>query len=187
MEQKRFVQTSAGAIDYTLVRKRIKNLNLRIRDDGSVVLSVPMRCTVEQADGFITSKCEWILAHRKRIDECAALLPEETADICASRLQEALDRVYPMVAPYGVQRPGLKIRTMRTQWGNCHWMQGYITLNRMLHRCPAELREYVALHELVHFLHHDHGPGFYAAMDKLMPDWKARRKELKRYATALRK
>jgi predicted metal-dependent hydrolase len=66
-------------------------------------------------------------------------------------------------------------------------MQGYITLNRGLHRCPAYLREYVALHELIHFLHHDHGPGFYAVMDELMPDWKERRKNLKQYACVLRK
>ena len=43
----------------------------------------------------------------------------------------------------------------------------------------------MALHELVHFLHHDHGPGFYAKMDALMPDWRQRRKKLKGYAAAL--
>ena len=48
------------------------------------------------------------------------------------------------------------------------------------------LRDYVALHELVHFLHHDHGPGFYAVMDALMPQWRQLRQELKRYAVVLR-
>ena len=50
---------------------------------------------------------------------------------------------------------------------------------------PEELRDYVALHELVHFLHHDHQAGFYAVMDGLMPDWRRRRAELKSYAAAL--
>lgn len=61
--------------------------------------------------------------------------------------------------------PQVKLRKMRSQWGNCHYQQGYITLNTALARCPEPLRDYVALHELVHFLHHDHGTGFYAAMD----------------------
>ena len=61
----------------------------------------------------------------------------------------------------------------------------YITLNTALARCPEHLRDYVALHELVHFLHHDHGPGFYAAMDAQMPGWRERRKELQRYGAAL--
>ena len=187
MNPHRLVQTEAGEIEYLLVKKRIKNLNLRIRDDGSVHLSVPLVCTVSQADAFIASRCRWILAHRQNVVPCADLLPEENDKVCAQRLEQALGRVYPMVAPYGIQRPVLKIRSMRTQWGNCHWMQGYITLNRGLHRCPAYLREYVALHELIHFLHHDHGPGFYAVMDELMPDWKERRKNLKQYACVLRK
>ena len=100
-------------------------------------------------------------------------------------LEEAVDRVYPLVAGAGVSRPEVKLRKMRSQWGNCHWRQGYITLNTALARCPETLRDYVALHELVHFVHPDHGPGFYGLMDRLMPDWRQRRKELRRYGGAL--
>ena len=39
-----------------------------------------------------------------------------------------------------------------------------------------------ALAELVHLLHPNHGPGFYAVMDALMPDWQTRRRALRRYA-----
>ena len=103
----------------------------------------------------------------------------------ARLLREALERVYPLAASLGVAFPELKLRKLKSQWGNCHWAQGYITLNTALARCPEELRDYVALHELVHFLHHDHGPGFYARMDALMPDWRRRRKTLKGYSGAL--
>ena len=44
----------------------------------------------------------------------------------------------------------------------------------------------MALHELIHFLHHDHGPGFCGRMDALMPDWRRRRQQLKGYASLLR-
>ena len=101
------------------------------------------------------------------------------------RGREALDRVYPLVQPLGVAWPELRLRRMKSQWGNCHWRQGYITLNTALARCPETLRDYVALHELVHFVHPDHGPGFYGLMDRLMPDWRQRRKELRRYGGAL--
>ena len=43
MEQQRMVWTGHGQIIYTLLRKRVKNLNLRLRDDGTVLLSVPLR------------------------------------------------------------------------------------------------------------------------------------------------
>ena len=98
---------------------------------------------------------------------------------------EALTRVWPLAAPLGVALPDLKVRKMRSQWGNCHWAQGYITLNLALARCPEHLRDYVALHELIHFIHHDHGPGFYEKMDVLMPDWRQRRGQLKAFAPIL--
>ena len=187
MEQLRIVWADERRIEYSLIRKRIKNLYLRIREDGSILLSVPMRCTDAQADDFVLSRRDWIEHHSRKMQSCVQLLPEESDRVCRQRLEQAVEDVFPLVSPYGVRRPELKIRTMRAQWGNCHWTQGYITLNRMLYRCPEYLRRYVALHELVHFLYHDHGPGFYAVMDALMPEWKLYRKELKLYAGALRK
>ena len=187
MERLRTVLTQWGEITYTLTKKRIKNLNLRMDADGAVALSVPLRCSIQAADEFVVQKSEWIVAHRKKKTECPVpeLLPELNREACFALLEQSMERMYPLVAVYGVSKPVLKIRKMRTQWGNCHWAQGYITLNTALSRCPKELREYVALHELVHFLHHDHSALFYAAMDQRMPDWRERRSLLKKYHTAL--
>jgi predicted metal-dependent hydrolase len=169
------------------VKKRVKNFNLRLTREQTVTLAVPQRCTVQRADEFIREKSRWITEtlERFRADQADDILPMPSRDQCAVVLRQALERVYPLAQPLGVVMPTLKLRKMRSQWGNCHWTQGYITLNTALARCPEELREYVALHELVHFLHHDHGSGFYREMDALMPDWRRRRKELQRYGGAL--
>ena len=187
MEQLRQIDTPAGPLRYTLVKKRVKNFNLKIKRDLSVVLSVPLSCPDQRADAFVREKGTWIAKARERLRETRIerLPPPPPDGICGELLQQAVDRTYPLVAPLGVSRPKLKLRKMRSQWGNCHWVQGYITLNTALGRCPEGLRDYVALHELVHFLHHDHGPGFYAEMDRLMPDWRARRKELRRWGGTL--
>ena len=185
MEQYRLVATPEGPITYRLVKKRVKNLNLRLDRTGEVVLSVPLRCSPERADAFVREKSGWILSHLPRPEEAPPLLPEPDRRECARLLGEAVFRVYPLVAGNGVPMPKIKLRKMKSQWGNCHYRQGYITLNTALARCPEHLRDYVALHELVHFLHHDHGPGFYAAMDARMPGWRERRKELQRYGAAL--
>ncbi len=50
MERYRVVDTPLGPITYLLVKKRVKNLNLHIRRDGTVVLSIPTHCPLEQAD-----------------------------------------------------------------------------------------------------------------------------------------
>lgn len=184
--QLRLVDTPRGPLTYTLSRKRVKNLNLRVGAGGEITVSVPLRCSAKEADDLIRERIDWILAavsrqERRQMEP----LPPVSRTECARLLSEALARVYPLAAPLGVALPALKLRALKSQWGNCHWAQGYITLNTALARCPEELRDYVALHELVHFLHHDHGPGFYAQMDALMPDWRQRRRALKGYSGAL--
>lgn len=187
VEQLRLVDTPFGPLTYTLVKKRVKNLNLRVERNLTVVLSVPLRCSTRRADEFIREKALWLTENLRRLEGVRQmeLPPEPSRLLCQELLEQAMDRVYPLVAPLGVEKPALKLRRMRSQWGNCHWAQGYITLNTALARCPEALRDYVALHELVHFLHHDHGSGFYARMDALMPDWQRRRRALRQYAGAL--
>lgn len=187
MEQLRIVETENGVISYRLNRKNVKNLNLRVNVDGTVSLSVPLSCPVSQADALVREKSGWIVKVCQRVQrrEACPLLPEVDREECRRLLGQAVVRMFPLVVPYGVEFPALKIRTMRSQWGNCHWAQGYITLNTALARCPEELRDYVALHELVHFLHHDHGRQFHGLMTELMPDWKQRRQELKRWSAVL--
>lgn len=41
---------TAGGIQYELTRKRVKNLNIRVREDGTVAVSIPLRTSAEAAD-----------------------------------------------------------------------------------------------------------------------------------------
>ena len=52
MEQLRITDTPAGPISYLLTRKRVKNLNLRVRN-GQVSLSIPLGCPAEEADAMV--------------------------------------------------------------------------------------------------------------------------------------
>ena len=66
MEQYRITGTPEGPISYRLVKKRVKNLNLRLERTGEVVLTVPLRCPEERADAFIVEKCRWIVSRLPR-------------------------------------------------------------------------------------------------------------------------
>lgn len=180
-EQTRTVRTDRGPVTYTLTRKVIRNWNLHVRGE-QVLLSAPLRISNLQADLFIQSRADWIFVALDRQRQTARRTPEQLPRAeCMRVLSAALGRMLPVVHPLGVTRPELRLRKMRSQWGNCHYQQGYITLNVALAGCPEHLQDYVVLHELVHFLHHDHGPEFKATMTRLMPDWKDRRRELKLY------
>ena len=180
--ERRCVATPEGPLSYLLIRKGVKNLNLSLTQGGEVRLSVPRACSGERADAFVREHLPWIRRGQEQLSGARRLTVDGlTRQEILGRLGAAVEAVYPLVEPLGVARPELRVRRMKRQWGNCHWRQGYITLNAALAGCPRELREYVALHELVHFLHPDHSPAFYARMDGLMPGWQARRRALREY------
>ena len=67
--------------------------------------------------------------------------------------------------------PSMKIRAMRSRWGSCS-SRGGVTLNLWLIRAPFECVDYVVVHELCHLLQFNHGPRFYAEMDRILPEWR---------------
>ena len=46
-------------------------------------------------------------------------------------------------------------------------------------RAPIEVLEYVVVHELCHRIHMDHSADFWKEVEKVVPDYKERRKWLK--------
>jgi predicted metal-dependent hydrolase len=75
----------------------------------------------------------------------------------------------------GVEATSWQIRRMKTRWGSCNPVRRRISLNLRLVAYPLDCLEYVVVHELAHLLVPDHGPGFYAVLDRHHPDWKAAR------------
>lgn len=94
--------------------------------------------------------------------------------------ERAVKNVYSGFAMYQVSMPVIKLRRMKTRWGSCSVYGGMITLNTTLIHAPFECIEYVAAHELTHFLHPDHSSRFYHRLSGIMPDYKERKKLLER-------
>lgn len=72
MPTQRNIPYEGGQLLYTLTRKRVKNLNLRIRRDGSVAVSAPAQVSAARIDAFVLSKAPMILAAQARIQELAS-------------------------------------------------------------------------------------------------------------------
>ncbi|WP_430462114.1 M48 family metallopeptidase [Thalassolituus sp. LLYu03] len=122
----------------------------------------------------------------------AAWTPEQTdkaldgwlREQARSEYQRMIERWWPAFEPFGVSRPQLRIKKMRTRWGSLS-TRGYINLNLSLMQLPEAMLELVVVHELCHLRDFDHGPGFRRAMSECLPDWRAREAELKTLARYL--
>ncbi|HOV27205.1 MAG TPA: SprT family zinc-dependent metalloprotease [Pseudobacteroides sp.] len=91
---------------------------------------------------------------------------------------ESLEKIYPIVEKYGIEKPKIKIRRMKARWGSCIKEKKTILLNYELIKAPKYCIDYVILHELIHFKYKNHNTEFYTFMTSLMPDWKMRKELL---------
>jgi len=73
----------------------------------------------------------------------------------------------------------LVIRRFKARWGGMS-PKGVLSLNLDLIRAPLECIDYVILHELCHLRHPRHDRGFWALLERLVPDWQRRKDKLER-------
>ena len=74
-----------------------------------------------------------------------------------------------------------QIKKISSAWGIYHKKENYITFNFDLIEKDIECIEYVVLHELCHIFYMNHQKNFWTLVEKYMPDYKLRRKNLKNF------
>ena len=79
----------------------------------------------------------------------------------------------------GGQMPKIAVRDMHTRWGSCSLRTGTLAFAQRLCVMPPAAQEYVVVHEFCHFAHPNHSPAFWAAVEKVLPDYRQREKLLK--------
>jgi len=94
------------------------------------------------------------------------------------------ERVAQGAARMGRAPPALALSSARTRWGSCSLKSG-IRLNWRLIHLPPALVDYVVAHELAHLAEMNHSPRFWAEVERLCPDWRSARRELKIRAAAI--
>ena len=172
-------QRQAGGVCYQLTRRRVKHLNLRVRADGTVAVSIPLCTGVREADSFVLAHKEWIEAAVARQQRRAAR-PLPDRDAALARFTALSREVFPSFAgALEGQMPLIKVRSMTSRWGSCIPAKRQLTFALALYAMPPEAQLYVVVHEFCHFLVPNHSPAFWAEVEKRLPDWKARRRLLR--------
>ena len=79
------------------------------------------------------------------------------------------DRVRMLAARHGFQFGRLTLKNLCSRWGSCS-VTNNVNLNIKLLLLPDELIDFVILHELAHTRVKNHGPRFWALMEKMNGD-----------------
>lgn len=87
-------------------------------------------------------------------------------------------------ARLGVEYEGPRIADQKTLWGSCT-AHGLISLSWRLVMAPPAVLRYVAVHELCHVRHHDHGERFWKLVARQMPGFETHRRWLREHGPSL--
>ena len=181
----RITDIGGRAVIIEFERKRVKNINARVRRDGSVYVSMPYWVSFAEAERFVQSKASFFI---KALDEIAQRTDEE--DRFRNIDKESLERFKALIRelitlhmPYfsarGVAAPAkIVIGHYRSFWGECMNKRGIIKFSTRLADKDRDLVEYVVLHELSHFLVPNHSEAFWKIVSDILPDYASRRKKL---------
>jgi predicted metal-dependent hydrolase len=72
----------------------------------------------------------------------------------------------------------VSLRDNSSRWGS-YSPKGAVHLNFRLLFAPPEILEYVIVHELAHSRYRGHGPRFWGTVERVVPDYKEKRKWLR--------
>ena len=176
----REVDFKGNKIIYNLERKKVKNINLRIKSDLSVNVSAGKRVSTKFIDDFVISKGEFILKALEKFQNAQSNIAKPLYS--KEEFSELISRIFEDVADKftskGISRPALKIRKMKSRWGSCNYTNKIITLSTHLIYCTEEQIEYVIIHEFSHLIVPNHSKDFYRVLTEFCPNYKEIRKEL---------
>jgi predicted metal-dependent hydrolase len=168
-----------GTIDVR-VRESTRARRLRVTVGSGVEAVVPRHVSDRQLDRFLDEVRPWIERQvRDRVPRLGLDVPGVVWIGLQPQLAPAgdIERWYREEArrqiAAAVLRPGrIGIRDPRTRWGSCS-ARGSLSFSWRLVIAPAEVLEYVVVHELCHLRELNHSQRFYRLLDDARPGWRA--------------
>lgn len=167
---------------YELIRSSRRTLALEVTRNGRVIVRAPMRLSQKRIDGFVEEHAGWIEEHlavqKRRRENHPEPSEEERMEyvrLAKEILPEKVERYSEIMRLYPT---GVTITGAQKRFGSCS-AKNRICFSWRLMMYPEEAIDYVVVHELAHIRHKDHSRAFYACVEKVLPDWRERRKLLK--------
>jgi predicted metal-dependent hydrolase len=175
-EAARFLEQNRGWLE-----ARLKDLPPRIAfADGIAVpmLGVSHRIRhVAQARGRGSA---WIEDGEICVSGELAHLPRRVRDFLRETARCELNRRARELASRLERRVArVSLRDSRSRWGSCS-AKGALSFSWRLVLAPEAVLDYVVAHEVAHLVEMNHGPRFWALVEKLTPDYRAPRSWLRR-------
>lgn len=167
-------------VPYQIIKSDRKTIAIQIKPDRQVIVRCPKRMRIEEAKRFVESKADWIEKHlaKRSAQDVVKYTPKEIEQLREQARKLVTARVNHYAPIIGVAYNRITIRTQHTRWGSCS-SKGNLNFNCLLAIVPPEVLDYVVVHELCHRKELNHSARFWNEVERIIPDYKTRRKWLK--------
>jgi predicted metal-dependent hydrolase len=125
------------------------------REGGRVVVCVPARFTEAEERHWIDTMLNRLAARERRRTPSDGRLLVRSRELSRRHLDGRAD---PVSVRWSADQ--------RSRWGSCTPADGSIRVSDRLKGVPGWVLDYVLVHELAHLLVVDHGPAFWALVDR---------------------
>jgi hypothetical protein len=149
-------------------------------EHGAVLmyLGEPLRLTIVPQRQDPARDDERLLVGAPHAYATATIASAVTAWLRLQSLTRFRERIAYYAPRLAVAVPDVRLSEARTRWGSCS-PAGRIMLNWRLIQVPLRLLDYVVVHELAHLREMNHSRRFWRVVAELIPDYAARRKEMR--------
>ena len=165
---------------------RARRWRIEVGAAGPPLVVVPRGTTRSEVARIVELRRGWIERQlARRVPELGLdqlrLGAAEARRLARSRIVEVAQRE---AAALGVTYGRIAIRDQRTRWGSCS-PRGTLSFNWRLVLAPAEVLEYVVVHELCHLREANHSRHFWALVERARPTFVEERAWLTRHGWEL--
>ena len=167
-------------MEYRLVRSSRRTVCIELDRLGHITVRAPHRMPLTEIEAFVGSRAAWVEKHRARLAETARPpLGEEEILMLRRLAKEVLPaRTAYFAALMGIEYTGVGITSAKKRLGSCSSL-GRISYSYRLMQYPERVIDYVVVHELAHRKEMNHSTRFYAVIEKILPDYRERIREMK--------
>ena len=163
--------------------RRARRYVMRVRPDGDLRVTIPRGGSKAEALRFADRHLEW--ARRQRARLLAARRPASLDRELRDRARRELPpQLLALAAQHGLDVRRVTIRNQRSRWGSCS-AGGHISLNFRLLLMPADVREYILIHELMHMRQPNHSIRFWRLVEAACPGFRDAERWLKKNGASL--
>ncbi len=165
---------------------RSRSLKLSVKPFLGLQVKLPPGWSTRKALVFIREHGGWIRKATRKVQETEKLSRhffDTQPEIPRSTIRQALTRrLDDLARQCGFSYQRVSIRNQKSRWGSCS-ANNNISLNQKLYYLPADLRDYVLLHELAHTIQKDHSQNFWSILYQILGQDGTRqaRQELKKF------